>query len=947
MLTLVGPASGQQKLSKPGDIEDSAIALLWKAVPGLYWATMNYGRIFNGYAETDFYWPLRTHTTEGQHGGTSSIIFAVEDNVIESYSQARPARTDWTAKDGSLGRYHTDKWLIAGSTGSFYAVATSDVPTGLRGTWPLRNGRPYWPGRLPPGFTEEDRYNTQAPWALAERECWFVFDDKYNIGKPSLGVEVQEQIYNFARAYAADFDFVDLLIRNTSDKPIENAYFGYYFFLKDDIGGVNDDYLVAVDTDWDEETSNPDVFYVYDPQRDNIPPNHVPALTGVAVLKTPRDMGVTDFHFFEPPGPVTDQGMWPVISSNPNDPDLPGEQSQYFHNTSPDFRIDHTDWIPENKPGGLYWAFVAMTGPFDMAPGDTVWASFALVAGGDETQFFSNVQTLHEMARNGYRGPSAPPEPHLTAVPGDGKVTLYWDTRSERSEDFEGYKLYRRRSGSITAGDWGQEILDPQGKVVGYFPIAQFDKIDGITGPDPLNPYMWLGDDTGLRHTYVDTTVLNGVGYLYALTAYSTGDPSKDLPALENSLSTTAGATPQPGPNGTVPGQAPAGALKMTPADSFWIEVEVMDSRRINGHSYQVTFTDWTTLGPGERVYKQGYNLFDIDTGDTLLKEEPLTDNSGDNTQVVDGFRIKFTPRPLTGEIEKVWNTTSSVRDGSKWPYWDITLYSAAKGLDFVFVIDEDHPAMLPAARGFGSATYTVPVRAFINSTGEEITEYMQVGDWAARFPNDPSYGGSPGEWSLEPGGANWNPAVDERSNTNFADFLIGKDASGKQLFLLKTVQPPDSKPPQSGDAWFVGKQKPFPRDAAYQFKTQKAYVDPSLIDLSQVRVVPNPYFVKAQWDTEARFRRVKFMNLPEVADIYIFTVSGDLVRHIRHHRDFIPPPNLDNPGPYFSIARAGFGWHDWDLVSDNEIEVAYGIYIYVVVTPDGRKTTGKLAIIR
>ncbi len=953
-------AQDSSRVGKAAGAEDYAVATPWKAVPGLIWTTMNYGRIFNGRAETDFYWPIRTHTTDGQHAGTSSIIFAVEDNVIESYSQNRAAPQDWMPKDGSLQKpgnvtsgIHSDLSLVAGSVGSYVRAAHSDMATGPTRTWPLRvdprdgQAKPWWPGLLPEGFTELDRFDTEASWAVSDREIYMVFNDQYNIGKPSLGLEIEEQIYNYGRAYASDFSFILLRIHNTSDKKITGAYFGYYFFLKDDIGGFNDDYLVAINSGLHPDVTRPDLVYVYDPQRDQIPPNHVPALAGIAFVKMPKNLGITDFHFFEPPGPLLDQGMWPVISSNPDDPDLPGDPSQYFHNAGPDNRIDRTDWIPQNKPEGSYWAFYAMAGPFDMEPGEVDTAVFCPVAGYDETHLLQNVQTIKEMFENGFRGPSPPPQPTLSAVPGDRRVTLYWDTRAESHPEFEGYKIYRREVSSIAVAEWGEPIVDLQGNVVGYRPLAQFDKINGITGPDPLNPYMWLGDDTGIEHTFVDTTVLNGVHYQYAITAYTRGNPNKDLPALENALgSGLAGAIPQTPPNGTVPGSAPEGALKMTPQDSFWIEIEVIDPNRITGHRYRVTFSDWVVTGR-DSLYQQGYNLFDLTDGQQLLADRPLTDESGDNTEVIDGFRIRFVGRQQTGELEQVWNADSPVRDGGKWPYWELTLRSAARGLDFEFVIDEDNPATLPAFRGFGNASFTVPLRVFINSTGTEITPYLQVGDWASRFPNNPDYGQPPGEWSLAPGGPNWNPIIEQVGNTSRADFLVGSDAEGNQLFLLKTIHPPDSRAPQNGDRLFVGTLKPFPRDAVYEFETTKAYVQPEAIDLSKVVAVPNPYYVKARWETEANSRIIRFMNLPEICDIYIFTVSGDLVRHIKHRRKFLTPSNPDNPGPFIRFARAGLGYHDWELVSDNEIEVAYGIYIYVVKTPDGRQITGKLAIIR
>lgn len=958
-------AQENNKISKPQAAEDYAIALLWKADPGLIWSTMNYGRIFNGRAETDFYWPTRTHSPEGQHGGTSSIIFAVKDNVIESFSQALSAPQDWLPKDGGLqtgnnvtSGDHTSLYTVHGSVGDFPASAMSDVPEGLQRTWPLRvdpvdgAAKPWWPGNLPEGFTDQDRFNTKAPWALAEREAYMVFNDKYNIAKPSLGIEIEEQVYNYAREYAKDFGFVNLIIHNTSDSTIHNAYFGYRFFLVDAIGGTNNNYLVASNTGWNPDPEKPDFFYVYMPNRGNIPPGHIPALAGVHVLRTPKgddgkELGVTDFHFFVPPGPLTDEAMWAVINSDPTNSNLPGEKSEYFHNTGADNRIDNTNWIPENKPGGSWWAFFAMSGPFDLDAGEADTASFALIGGYDLPYILNNVETLQEMASNGYRGPSPPPIPKFTSSVSDGEsITLTWDAEAETDPNFEGYKLYRREISTITTPPWGKEILDPKGNVVGVLPIAQFDKVDGITGTNSLDPYLFLGTDTGIKHTYVDKDVIPGVLYQYTIIAYSKPLPNLQLPPLANTLGAEiAGGKVVPDPNGTVLGHAPADAIKIAPTDSFWIQVETIIPSQINDYEYEVTFSDRTII-VSDTIYQQGYNLINLSTGDTLLTKEPITDISGDNTSVIDGFRINFHGRPSSTQIERVWNKNSTVQDGSKYPYWDFSFFPAAAGKDFIIKIDVENPSQLNEF-GTGNNVYTVPLKIFDATTNTELTQYASVFDFAARNPDNPDYGQPAGAWSLVPGGPNWNPIVEKNNTISLSDFIVVEDSSGNRLFNLLTIQPPDASAPSNGDELFVGAVKPFPRDAVYNFETVSSKVNTAAIDLTKVRAVPNPYYVKARWDTEANIRTIKFINLPEICDIDIFTISGDLVRHIEHRKEFVPPANPDQPGSSFNFTQAGLGFHDWELVSDSGIEVGYGIYVYVVTTPNGGKQVGKLAVIR
>ena len=79
--------------------------------------------------------------------------------------------------------------------------------------------------------------------------------------------------------------------------------------------------------------------------------------------------------------------------------------------------------------------------------------------------------------------------------------------------------------------------------------------------------------------------------------------------------------------------------------------------------------------------------------------------------------------------------------------------------------------------------------------------------------------------------------------------------------------------------------------------------------DLERVRVGPNPFRAQEAWDQPGE-SEIHFINLPSQSTIKIYTVSGDLVRTLKHSdsvRDF----------------------EKWDLRSDHHKDVASGIYIY------------------
>jgi hypothetical protein len=96
---------------------------------------------------------------------------------------------------------------------------------------------------------------------------------------------------------------------------------------------------------------------------------------------------------------------------------------------------------------------------------------------------------------------------------------------------------------------------------------------------------------------------------------------------------------------------------------------------------------------------------------------------------------------------------------------------------------------------------------------------------------------------------------------------------------------------------------------------------------LSRIRVVPNPYIGAAAWEQVQNVRKLQFTHLPPLCSISIFTVRGELIQRIQH-------TNLT-------------GTEDWSLTNQSGVEVAFGLYLYVVETPEGDKATGKFAIIK
>jgi hypothetical protein len=101
--------------------------------------------------------------------------------------------------------------------------------------------------------------------------------------------------------------------------------------------------------------------------------------------------------------------------------------------------------------------------------------------------------------------------------------------------------------------------------------------------------------------------------------------------------------------------------------------------------------------------------------------------------------------------------------------------------------------------------------------------------------------------------------------------------------------------------------------------------------DVSGVTVKPNPYKRAALFDNRSAVyeHKIVFSNLPTLAKITILDVSGQVIDQINWTS--VDPSN----GSYF-----------WDMFSKDGIEVASGVYIYVVESPSGIKV-GHFAILR
>jgi hypothetical protein len=142
---------------------------------------------------------------------------------------------------------------------------------------------------------------------------------------------------------------------------------------------------------------------------------------------------------------------------------------------------------------------------------------------------------------------------------------------------------------------------------------------------------------------------------------------------------------------------------------------------------------------------------------------------------------------------------------------------------------------------------------------------------------------------------------------------------------------------PQPGDIFQIKTTKPFKSGDYFSFATTGSSVnnEEAKSNLGEISVVPNPYIAAARWEkrnlnqTGRGERRIDFINLPAQCTIRIYTVAGQLVKTL--YKDSLPTD----------------GTISWNLVSDDGMDISYGLYLYHVEAPEIGTHIGRFAIIK
>ncbi len=640
--------------------------------------------------------------------------------------------------------------------------------------------------------------------------------------------------------------------------------------------------------------------------------------------------------------------------------DQVGLTSAYFKPHTCCMDNDRQFWIEHLQPGTFDrtedWrsdvAFTYGSGFVQFAGEErTHRYAIALAFGNDFPDILRNKRTIQLIYDNDYNFAKAPLQPTLTAIGGDKKVYLSWDIIAERStdplygNDFEAYYIYR--SSDPTFNEI-RTITDGFGNPLLFKPMAIYDLKNGLRGLHPvrlgselggdsdLGVSYNMGDDSGLRHFYIDTVkVVNGRNYYYAVASLDQGyHPSffPDISDKENLAPISPTESPvniQIDPLGrpiafdrntalVIPTEMFAGWREPAISEKGFehvsgsgtgeIRVSIYNPLAIkSGHRYRITFTDngqYQALNP------------DLYTG----KLQGMTVSS-----VTEDIVLGVFERPRNGDLNEKY-----ILDGMQFTLFnDSTQYDEnasgwQSGSSNLQVIDNNDNDAVTPPRNF-------EIRITADAAGDTAVNnrIMNFQLWDVTNPDQPL---------KQPFLIVDTPPV--VGQLDQGDKITIVNAARRPMWRFDIAYPAGATPvkPQPGEVFRIVTRKSFDRNDVFEFTVEgnDFNAEKAQSDLENIYVVPDPYIAVNRLERkiinqdEGRGdRRIDFVHLPKECTIRIFTASGKLVQKIIHSA------TEDN-------RRA-----TWDLRTKDGLEISHGIYFYAVEAPGIGVKRGKFAIIK
>jgi hypothetical protein len=485
-------------------------------------------------------------------------------------------------------------------------------------------------------------------------------------------------------------------------------------------------------------------------------------------------------------------------------------------------------------------------------------------------------------------------------------------------------------------------------------PLAQYDiKDNGYQGAAPVDiegVHFWLGDNTGLYHSYVDTTAKNGFEYFYAVTSFDHGNPNDGIAPTEctKSLTSTLSGDYIKGPNVVIvrPEAPVAGHVAAKSSEARWLEgsttsgsikVDILEPDSILDRTYQVVFEDsLTAQGYG---FTKSFSVVDVTNTsqpDTVLSKSRLF-LEGDEAPMTRGFRVILTNDEDMGPNtdQSGWAGANGVINPNLNIYnYSFILYSKgiARPFDYEIIFGDSGMAMSTEyPRTKSNILEAKPVNFKVRNT--TFNRDVAFALWE-RDGDDGMFTGYQ-EGSKSDQIIFLEPDTSDELIPSWQFSLVQPGAGTEDQFRL----------PRIGEQVKLIQYKPFLSQDVYQFQTKPEYMDKELAksQLDRIKAVPNPYIVSNSWEPKNPYgsgrgpRELHFIHLPSKCTIKIFNIKGHLVDTIEHD---IYQDNDDNPDLWNGTAI-------WDMLTKDELDISFGIYIYHVDAGELGNKVGKFAVIK
>jgi len=653
--------------------------------------------------------------------------------------------------------------------------------------------------------------------------------------------------------------------------------------------------------------------------------------------------------------------------------------------------------------------FCFSTGAMSLKKGETQRFSMAIIMGENKDDLILNAITSVRILEADYRFAQPPAKPIVKAVSEDGRVHLYWDAKSEDSvdpltqdKDFEGYKIYRSRNFNfsdvytITDAN-GVPFLGQALQDVNTGKKAQWDLVDTYSGLaqreyDGRGVKYYLGDNSGLKHEYVDSTVQNGITYYYAVVAYDHGSP--DLPPTEtqsviqqdpltgklifdvNTVQVTPGpvskgmVSPEIGING-----APTPDAKTDATGT--LTIKVMEQLAVVNKMYHIHFDDALTYSvldstgvkatfkskdtvlvtlPNKEISEGSLQIFDqsdnlIDTSKYIVNYHSGQVAGRTAGDFVAGNMYKASYRYFPVYKSKLLNSEDAN------PTFDgLRLFVQNDILNF----DLENSRFLHNADVTIHDTIFYPALIGVASLRTKISA-----DWEIRWNSTDTL--ADGSWAF----ADSITAINGKFKMPFKIYNVTADAPAPFVvdeFVQKTknnkrwdwgegivLQPQGAtnaatsyevvlsidttstvrKLPKAGDVYLIKTRKPFEKDDSYIFETKKAEVNNQLVQqsINDIYVVPNPYVAYSMSENPGR----TFTKRGERELQFRNLPQRCTIRIYTITGELVDTIEKDD---YTSMAS-------WNLLSSEGMRIAYGVYIYHVDIPGAGEKIGKFGVIK